>query len=167
MDTALQIMLATLQKLEPAVRSFASSRGHDDAEAFYDQVWWRCVEYICAGPRHSRDIPALIWTTARGKLMDFYRARVRRPAVLPLQYDPPGKVSQSRRMSDRADRLYAVLSELGGRAREAFRLKYACDWSDAEIAEALGMSKNGVRTLNFRTRKLLAERLSPSTHEKG
>lgn len=158
MHRLLQTAITTLQKLEPALRSFAASRGYFDDDEFYQIVWSRCIQYFERGNAHTRQIEALIWRIAHGKLFDFYRSQSRRPCICQLQLDPgvaPSETPTNRQI----DRLKSALSELPIRARKAFCWKYGHDWTDQEIADALKITKAAVRTLNYRTKNRLSKGL--------
>jgi len=54
-----------------------------------------------------------------------------------------------------------ALAELSPKLREVFLLRVDQGWSNAEIAEALGIAVGSVRQQMYRATKLLAERLGP------
>lgn len=79
------------------------------------------------------------------------RTRPRTPVVLPAPADLG--------VPDVEPRLIAELAELPDRQRTAVWLVHACEWTHAEVAEALGISTSAVSTHVQRGTQRLRERL--------
>lgn len=93
---------------------------------------------------------SFVVTIVEHKAIDIYRRRTRR-RVVPLEDDAVGLPVESARLSP----LAAAIGRLPARYRQFILLKYHCGYSNQEVADMLGLSYEGVHSLDQRAKKKL------------
>ena len=84
---------------------------------------------------------------------------VRRRRAVPADATVLTTPERSALDSDRRRQILTALDELPHRQREVIVMRYWLDWSEHEIATALGISPGAVKTHGHRARQALAARL--------
>lgn len=133
--------------------------GADDAEAedltqeTFLAIWEKPFEYL--GPREAG---AYLRTVARRKLLMARRKTKRRPPEFDLDLaEQVWAESVGDSSDDFLDALRDCVEKLQGRAEQAIELHYREQSSRTAIADQLGMTPDGVKTLLRRTRDALRE----------
>ncbi len=96
-------------------------------------------------PRSAQEFLALAAVQIRRELLDLARRHARRPAV-GLAADPPAPADDSGEL-DRWAALHQAVERLPADRREVFGLTFYHGWTQAQIAELLGVSDRQVRRL--------------------
>jgi RNA polymerase sigma factor (sigma-70 family) len=118
--------------------------GRDDAaDAFQDVM----VAALRAYPslRHGDNLKGWLFTVAHNQTVDRHRRRARRPAEVALV--AAGGASAPTPPAPRADEsgLWAAVSELPARQRDAVVLRYVADLPYKDIAQLVGGTEAGAR----------------------
>lgn len=102
---------------------------------------------------------AYLRTVARNLFLKSIRKSKRRPSEqeLDLADSVWAEMARNNGGGDYVDALEDCLQSLNGRGREVIDLRYRDNRSRADMAEALGLSKEGVKTLLRRTKELLRD----------
>ncbi|HMF14891.1 MAG TPA: sigma-70 family RNA polymerase sigma factor [Gemmataceae bacterium] len=96
-------------------------------------------------PESVRDFFNLAAVQIRRELLDLARSHARRPAEQ-LEHDPPEAAEDSAEL-DRWTRLHEAVEELPPEMRDVFSYTFYHGWTQAQIAELLGISDRQVRRL--------------------
>jgi RNA polymerase sigma-70 factor (ECF subfamily) len=96
-------------------------------------------------PKSVRDFFGLAAAQIRRELLDLARGHARRPTQ-PLVKDPPGRADDSAEL-DRWTRLHEAAERLPPEMREVFSYTFYHGWTQAQIAELLGVSARQIRRL--------------------
>jgi RNA polymerase sigma-70 factor (sigma-E family) len=132
----------------PALVRFAYALTGDLGHA-EDLVQTALVKTYLATRRRSPDAPEAYVRRAivTANLSRFRRRRVAEDLVDVLP-EPPGAARQ--RPSEQQEALEMLLAGLSARQRTVMVLRYQQDWTEAEIAAAMGVSPGTVKTLASR-----------------
>jgi RNA polymerase sigma factor (sigma-70 family) len=152
---------ATLDRVRRAARRVVGSEAEADdiaAEAFARAlVRWAAV----------RDLPhrdAWVVRVASNLALDSVRTRSRRERILIVQRAAEA-VGDTADASAERMALVLALADLPRRQREVIALRYLVGLPEAEVAAALGVSSNTVKTHLSRALATLRDRLGPSWEE--
>ncbi|HKI33630.1 MAG TPA: sigma-70 family RNA polymerase sigma factor [Gemmataceae bacterium] len=96
-------------------------------------------------PRSVQEFFNLAAVQIRRELLDLARSHARRPTVA-LTGDPPAPADDSREL-DRWTALHEAIERLPPELREVFSYTFYHGWTQAQIAELLGVSDRQVRRL--------------------
>lgn len=116
---------------------------------------WNRVADSNKAPAYLR---SAVLNTARSALRHRRVVRVKQPLPDP----PPPSADEAAVTHEEQRELMDALAELPRRCREVTVLRYYGELSEAEIAEALGISKGSVKSYAHRGLQLLGERLEVS-----
>jgi RNA polymerase sigma-70 factor (ECF subfamily) len=97
-------------------------------------------------PASVQDYFGLAAVQIRRELLDLARRHARRPAA-PLAADPPDRAADDATELDRWAALHQAAERLPAELREVFSYTFYHGWTQAEIAELLGVSERQVRRL--------------------
>jgi RNA polymerase sigma-70 factor (ECF subfamily) len=97
-------------------------------------------------PASVREFFALAAVQVRRELLDLARSHARRPAA-PLTTDPPDLAADSSTELDRWTALHEAVERLPEELRQVFSCTFYHGWTQAQIAELLGISDRQVRRL--------------------
>jgi RNA polymerase sigma-70 factor (ECF subfamily) len=162
---------ATSRELEETFREYARliyrtaygvTGSREDAEDVLQSVFLRLLRHEFPG-RPGRDTKAYLYKAAVNLSLDTLRSRRRHPSVedtesveaLEEQSAPPTD-------NDLHRRLYEAIAMLKPDTAEIVILRYVHDYSDAEIAKMLGVSRGAIALKLFRSRARLKKILGES-----
>jgi RNA polymerase sigma-70 factor, ECF subfamily len=162
----------TSRELEETFREYARliyrtaygvTGSREDAEDVLQTVFLRLLRQECPG-KPGRNMKAYLYRAAVNLSLDTLRSHRRHPSV-----DDTGHIeSMEEQLSPAIDnalhrQLYEAIAMLKPDAAEIVILRYVHDYSDAEIAKMLGVSRGTIALKLFRSRarlkKLLREGL--------
>jgi RNA polymerase sigma-70 factor (ECF subfamily) len=134
---------------------------HEEAEDLTQQTFERALAHWGEFDDRRATITTWLLAIARNLVIDHYRARSRRPAIVSLEELPEAQLDSS----SYADPALGVgpdlewaLSGLGERERELIALRYGADLSGPQIASVTGLSVANVQQILSRSlRRLRAE----------
>jgi len=142
------------------LRATTSEDAEELAQESFLRAWSKLGSY-----RSTWKFSTWLFTVARRLAVSHYRATHRRPANVPLVEDRGSTASDpSLTLSRREERgrIWAIAErELSAAQCSALWLRYAEDFSIAEIARILDRSPTTVRVLLFRARERLGRHLEP------
>jgi len=169
-------------------QSSAAGLGGAGLEAFYDDVWSRAIRWtvpLVDDPGAAEDVlqEAFVRLAPRFGGLEEPEAYLRRTVALLASHSR--RATKSRRGRElraasiaqaRGDEirgptesdpeLALALARLHYKQRAALVLRYWCDWTDIEIADALGCTRSTVRSHVRRALKRLRADLQRSDHER-
>lgn len=134
-----------------------------DAEDITSEVFLKTWQYVTDGRETVRNLRALLYTTARNLVIDFYRRKSQSEVVndeeLLLQIEDSRQQNFLSQIDAKADvaNLELVLRQLKDEYREVLVLRYLEELSVTEIATILNKSKGSVRVLVHRALKVVKE----------
>jgi RNA polymerase sigma-70 factor (ECF subfamily) len=135
----------------------------EDADDVVQTVFLRLVQRET--PLEFRKNPgAYLYRSAVNVSLDVLKARRRRPVLVEhLEYlEPPAPESNSFRLEDIHQRLYAALDQLRAPDREVLILRYMHKQGVADIGRMLGVSRAVVSLRLFRARARIRKLLEAS-----
>jgi RNA polymerase sigma-70 factor (ECF subfamily) len=135
----------------PIYRFLYSRLGNqEEAEALTSEVFLKAVRQL-EPQRDDASVQAWLYQVARTTLADYWRRRSRAPQD-PLGYlDVPDPAAATVRPDETATRLARwLLEQLPDRDREVLTLRYLHGYSIKETAEAMGITENHAKVLQYR-----------------
>ena len=150
--------------LAPIYRYLACRVGnHQDAEDLTAQVFLTAFERFTQY-RSQGTFAAWLFTIARNKSIDFFRAGRRREQ--PLETTPlnkAGVVDQSARL-DEARAIHEIIARISPEERELLDLRFGAEMSFREMADMLHRSESAVKKQVYRLLARIKEEME-DTHE--
>jgi RNA polymerase sigma factor (sigma-70 family) len=157
---------ALYRDLAPSVIGYLRGQGAPEPEDAASEVFVGMVRNIGSFEGDERAFRTWVFSIAHRRLIDQRRRRARRPEeitdpselterVLDTEASPPGQEIQARLPGPAA----RALLDLSADQRAVILLRVVADLSVAEVAEILGKSQGGVKTLQRRAFRALARTL--------
>lgn len=165
-DRAYEVLLDEFEA--PVYRFFYYSQGnHQIAQDQCGETFARFVGSIANfRSNHSESLKAFIFAIARNVLLEtFRRKRIIREDVSVLEEVPSGSPSVFRQVSSSDELKYVlnIIAQFKEAERQILLLRFVEGLKLDEIAAAMNMPLNSVKSHVHRTRKKLCEILSKST----
>lgn len=121
------------------------------AEDLTSAVFLKALRWL-QQDRSQKSVRGWLYATARSLIADYWREHAQLP-LLPLEAAeelPIQAEASDEQMQSLQARIQRLLDELPARERDILTLRYLQGYSAAEVGEALGLSANYVRVLQFR-----------------
>ena len=150
--------------LQPSLLRYLSRRAPAAAEDLAAEVWLALARGLAtfSGPAH--ELRALLFTIARRRVADYYRARARRPNLVHLDGDTcdPATTEDVAELAIGAlsaeQAIDALVSQLPSDQAEVVLLRVVADLSVDAVARVMGRRPGAVRVLQHRALRTLARR---------
>ena len=146
--------------LEESVRGLAFRILNDEkrTEDAVQQCWANVIgafDRVSAMP--WQDAQGYVAVCARNAAYDQLRKKQRESVEVPMpeHWEPPAAPQDA----DGFYRLVSIIREMPENYRQGLELKFVCEWTNKQIAQALDLSETAVSTRISRGRALLIERL--------
>jgi RNA polymerase sigma-70 factor (ECF subfamily) len=140
--------------MQPQLLHYLRHHAPDAAEDLASETWLAAAEGFARFQGNGRDFRAWLFTIGRRRVADHYRARARRPYVVPLVegHDLPtedcSELAIEGMTSQRAISL--LVRDLPPDQAEVMLLRVVADLSVDQVAEMMGRSPGAVRAIQHR-----------------
>ena len=145
--------------------AYSISNKREDAEDVVQTVFMRLLRRGFP-PDFHKNPSAYLYRAAINESLNILRTQKRRPTIKLEGVDVPATVSASTSGEITQRKVYEAIGALNPKDAEVVILRYAHDYSDAEIAELLGKSRVNIAVRLHRARAQLKNLLRTSLGEK-
>jgi len=151
-----------VRALQPLLLRYLSRQAPGMAEDLASETWLSAAPQLAGFVGSVADFRALLFTIARRRVVDYYRARSRRPVTSPLNLgneplgadDPAESAIAGLSAKAAIDRLVDSLPPVQA---EVVLLRVVADLTVGEVARVIGRSEGAVRVLQHRALQRLAK----------
>ena len=148
--------------LQPALLRYLRRQAPDAAEDLASETWLALGRQLGRLPGGLEELRILLFTIARRRVADHYRARGRAVETVPLGPEAAGALSPSAEQVaveslSAGEAVAALVSGLAPLQAEVVLLRVAAGLKVEEVAKVLGRSPGAVRVLQHRALKRLGE----------
>ena len=154
------------RSVAPGVRGFLAANGSHDPDNLLGEVFLQLARNLAGFEGGEAQFRAWVFTIARNRLRDEYRARRRRPV------DPVADVPETAAEPDHLEGLLtaeakALLDVLSPRQREVLLLRVFADLPLEDVAAIVGRPVTAVKSLQHRALTRLRKEMSTSPYPDG
>lgn len=153
--------------IQPQLLRFLRHQAPEVAEDLASETWLQAAQRL---PAFSGDISAfraLLFTIARRRVVDYYRARSRRPVTTPIpdrvEFSTGEGAESGVDATSAQDAVAELVKALPHDQAEVLLLRVLGDLDTEEIAHILGRTQGSVRVLQHRALKRLRAQLEKRT----
>ncbi|MGN6251753.1 MAG: RNA polymerase sigma factor [Marmoricola sp.] len=156
--------------LAPGVLGYLQARGAEDPEGLCQEVFLQVLRRVPDVHGGAGGLRTFCYSVAHARLVDEFRSRARRPALVAYEADgdPRHAPSTELRVLDAqaAARAIDLLAGLGSDQRDVVALRIVAGLSIEETAAVLGKSPGAVKQLQRRGLIALRDHVDPDTGER-